>query len=817
MPNVRRRRRGPGLNQAEHRLRWLAIHLIFLLSGIAGLGYQMAFVRMFAVGLGHELPAVLAVVGAFFGGLALGAWALDRPIARSGRPGHWYVGLELVTGLWGLGCVWLVGPANDLALRLMGEQPGAVWQWLVSLGLPLVVLLPATMAMGATLPAMERFTAPLARDGRCLGGLYAVNTLGAVAGTLAGAFWLAPMLGYRATVMTLAGVDLLCVVMMLPLLRGGGSHRLPTGWAEARDDRAPGASPVALSRRHLLGLLGVTGLLGIGYEIVGLRVLAQVIENTVYSYAAALAVFLMGTAAGAAAYQRWGRRGAFDIVLGYLLVGLAGAGVAGGIGLAWSRETYQACRLALGDGLVAVALSEMAIAATVFALPTLLMGATFSHLVQACSGRDGGVGPAVAINTAGGFLAPLLVGVVLMPILGTKWTLVAVSLAYLALIPQPGRIAWPVLLLPLMLMLVLPANLRLVRTFEGQRIVAYREGVMASVAVIQNQPGHRFLRVNNRYQMGGTSPSSARMELRQGHIPLLLHPAPRRALFLGIGTGVTALAAADHPHLQADAVELVPGVVAALPAFEVDGRSLVDAPNVTIHTADARRFVRTTEQTYDVIVADLFHPARDGGGMLYTREHFRAIRQRLAPDGLFVQWLPMYQLDEPTSRAIVRTFLEIFPDARAVMAQAELNHPAVGLIGARGQWPTYRRGYLSQRATAPALGGALADLALGSDIALLGMLITDARGLADYAGAAAANTDDRPVVVYQAPRFAARRRVTSYGRLLAMLDQTARESPPWAIGDAAWADKLTRAIADRDRALRQAVAASTDAAAANAR
>jgi len=800
-------------------LRLLTIHLIFLLSGIAGLGYQMAFVRMFAVGLGHEMPAVLAVVGAFFGGLALGAWALDGPIARSRKPGHWYAGLELVIGLWGMACVWLVSPANGLALRLMGEQPGPVWQWLVSLGLPLVVLLPATAAMGATLPAMERFTAPVTRDGRCLGGLYAVNTLGAVLGTLAGAFVLAPMLGYRATVMALAGADLLCAVLMLPLLGYASKGRPACEPTTASDeDREPTPSP--LSQARLLAILGGTGLLGIGYEIVGLRVLAQVIENTVYSYAAALAVFLIGTAAGAAAYQRWGRRVQFETLLGYLLCGLAAAGVLGGMGLAWSREVYQACRLTFGDRLVAVALSEMAVAATVFLLPTLFMGATFSHLTQATKGRDGGVGTAVAINTAGGFLAPPLVGVLLMPLLGTKWALVAVSLSYLALVTHPGKVAWPALLLPLALMLALPANLRLVRTFEGQRMIDYREGIMASVAVIENQQGHRFLRVNNRYQMGGTSPSSARMELRQGHIPLLLHPEPRRALFLGIGTGVTALAAADHPELQADAVELVPEVVVTLPAFRVRGRSLADAANVTIHTADARRFVRVTDQAYDVIVADLFHPARDGGGMLYTREHFHAIRDQLAPGGLFVQWLPMYQLDESTTRAIVRTFLEVFPEARAVMHDVELNHPAVGLVAPRDRWPRYSSGYLARRATSPELREALVDIGLGTDAALLGMLITGSDGLHAYAqdpesiGASgrayrawngAVNTDDRPVVVYQAPHFAVRRGQTTYGRLWAMLEQTPREARPWAIDDPAFAAALSAAIDTRDRAIRATV------------
>jgi len=791
-----------------------AIYLIFLLSGVAGLGYQMAFVRMFAVGLGHEMPAVLAVVGAFFGGLALGAWALDKPIARSGRPGHWYIGLEVVIGLWGIACVWLVAPANELALALMGEQPAAAWQWAVSLGVPLAVLLPATMAMGATLPAMERFAAPLSRAGRCVGGLYAVNTLGAVVGTLAGAFYLVPLLGYRTSVMTLAATDLLCALAMLPLIRRQrAASSVPSRRVAVAGPEPPDGFQDAPPRRRVLTILFFTGLLGIGYEIVGLRVLAQVIENTVYSYAAALSIFLLGTAIGAAAYQRWMSRAApsFDRTLGYLLCGLAGTGLLGAIGLSRSREIYQAARLALGDATAAVMLSEMAVAAAVFLLPTLLMGAAFSHLTEAAKRSDGGVGWAVAVNTAGGFAAPLLVGVLLMPAVGTKWALAAVSLGYLALLSDYAAVGRWALIAPLLLLLAVPADLRLVRTFDSQRVIAYEEGVMASVAVIENAAGHRFLRVNNRFQMGGTSPEARRGQLRLGHVPLLLHPAPERALFLGMGTGISALAATGQPPLTADAVELVPQVVAAMPAFALDGdRHALNQPDLRVLTADARRFIRTTDQAYDVIVADLFHPARDGGGMLYTREHFEAIRSRLDRGGLVCQWLPAFQLDLPTLRLIVRTFLDVFPDARLVMHDVNLNYPAIGLIACPDGWPRYDRHWWARRVGESALRNRLAAIGLTGAPTLFGLHLAEPTLLRRFAGEGPINTDDQPHVVYRAPRFAAQRRPTSYGRLSAVIDFADAHAAgdaawPWRIADPPLTDELRRWIAQRNRAIREAI------------
>lgn len=781
------------------------VHVTFGLSGIAGLGYQMVFVRTFSAGLGHELPATLAIVGAFFGGLALGAWALDRPIGRSRRPGHWYVGLEVVSGSWALVCVGLIGPVNGWALQAMGAAPSAGWQWAVSLGLPLLTLLPATMALGATLPAIERFVSPPGSDRRSIGGLYAVNTLGAVAGTLAGAFVLVPALGYRGSIMAMAGLDLLCAAMVAAMLLTTKRSANASASHPSVEPPASGAGDGPLRGRRLMLTLFATGLLGIGFEVVGLRVLAQVIENTVYSYAAALSVFLVGTAVGAAVYQALGGRTGFDRLLGWLLTGLASACMLGGVALAFSREIYQFCRLAWGNTLAAVAASEMVVAAAVFALPALLMGATFSHHAQASKRRDGGVGSAVAINTAGAALAPLVVGVLLVPWVGMKWTLVVVALGYLALLPDYAKVPRWSLLLPLGILLLLPADLRLVRTFEGQRVIGYREGVMASVAIIENEHAHRFLRVNNRFQMGGTSPASNRLEMRQGHVPLLLHAAPRRALFLGIGTGGTAMAAGDYPGLHADAVELVPEVVEVLPEFAVGGRHLLDVPNVDVFTADARRFVRASSTQYDVIVADLFHPARDGGGMLYTREHFAAVRDRLAPDGVFVQWLPMYQLDEPTLRVILRTFLEVFGEGRAVLHDVDLNFPALGLVATRGSWPAYRTNWLRQRATTPTLQRQLAELGLRRDADLFGLLVADGPALRAYAGQGPVNTDNRPVVVHEAPRFAAQRGVTSYGRLIAMLESIEPSTNPWGLTDSSLRQQVAKWLTQRDRAIDKAV------------
>ena len=738
------------------------LYPVFFFSGAAGLGYQIAWLRMFATGFGHELPATLAVVCAFMGGLGLGAWALDKAISRSEHPGRCYAMLEVTIGLWAFLSTIEIPLLNRAALQLLGVEPSALRHWTISFALPLLAILPATAAMGATLPAMERVVSSLAADARCVGAVYAANTLGAVAGTLLSAFVMVPALGLRRTVWCLGVINLLC-----------GAAALVLGTTRSRPDDSTRTASSAMSlsttiSARRLGLtLFVTGFLGIGYEAVGVRVLSQVLENTVYTFAAVLSIFLLGTAIGAALYQRFVKRFNLHVLLPDLLCGLSLTALLGVLALSRAQLIYDASRSVFGDSQSGVWAAEMVVAAAVFGLPTIFMGAIFSHLVQAAKRKGGGVGRAAAMNTFGGALAPALFAVVLLPTIGSKWTLALVSLGYLALVPKVSGWRWGFLAAPLILFFALPTNLQLVQLPPGGKLAEYREGVMASVAVIEDAARNKTLRVNNRFQMGGTAAAEA--ESRHAHLPLLLHPAPRRALFLGLGTGITLGAASTHPDLLSDGVELVPEVVEVMPQFEPFNYAPSRNPALNLHVADARRFISATRTQYDVIVADLFHPARDGAGSLYTVEHFQAVRQRLLPGGLFCQWLPLHQLDEPTLQIIVRTFLEVFPDAQAYLLRFNVDAPVVGLMGSLA-WPQYSAHWVEQRLVDPALEKQLKKLALADSVRLFGALIAAPTELRAFAGNALLNTDDQPRITFGAPRFTYQKNATSYGRLVALLE-----------------------------------------------
>ncbi|MCX8091169.1 MAG: hypothetical protein N3I86_09620 [Verrucomicrobiae bacterium] len=257
--------------------------------------------------------------------------------------------------------------------------------------------------------------------------------------------------------------------------------------------------------------------------------------------------------------------------------------------------------------------------------------------------------------------------------------------------------------------------------------------------------------------MGGTA--AAGREQLQGHVPVLLHPGPRRALFLGTGTGITLGAATVHPGVACDGVELLPEVVEVMPLFEPHNFGAGRLPQVRMRVADARRFARATRERYDVVVADLFHPARDGAGTLYTVEHFRALRERLLPGGLVCQWLPLHQLDEQMLRVILRSFLVAFPDATAWWLDWNVDTPVLGLVGwgvrtGREHGPErWHPGWVEERrGAASALDAELKRLALSDSVRLFGRLAADAETLRHFAGDAPLNTDDHPRVMFEAPR-----------------------------------------------------------------
>lgn len=722
--------------------RALALLPIVTASGFAGLGYEIVWTRQLSLALGTEMMAVLGVIAGFFGGLALGAFALDRPIRRSRSPWRVYATLEAVIAVWGLISVWLLPSAGRALSPLLGTEPSSALLWAGSLALPTLVLLPATMAMGGTLAALERMMRDARSEAHVAAGVYGANTAGALAGTLASTFLLIPALGFSGTLLCLAGVNAFCALGALVLG--------PAAAKAAAEERRP----ERIRDLRLTITLFATGLLGLSFEVLVVRLAAQVMEDTVYTFAGLLAAYLLGTAAGGLLWQRSGRD-AQDGNLRGLLAATSFACIATAVLVPYARRLVETVASAEIFG-------ELAVAVTLFLLPATAMGALFGLLAQRVSDQRGSVGSAVGINSLGACVAPLVAAQFLIPALGAWTALLAVALGYLFLLP-PGRSALPWSAAPAISALVLWLNPApsLTRVPAGGTLLAVREGPMATASVVDDAAATRYLEVNGHFRMGGTS--SARSDYRQAMLPLLLHEAPHHALFLGIGTGATMVGGSQMPGVAVQGVELSREVVELLPWFVNPPPASV--PRVTV--ADARRYVAADTSLHDVIVADLFHPALDGSGALYTVEHFGAVKRRLAPGGIFCQWLPLYQLDLPSLRAIVRGFLDVYPDGSAWLNHYSVRTPMLALIGTRdgGHLDTEA---LAARLRNPAIGSVVRPLGFEAPIDLLGQYLGGPHALSAFAGEGPRNTDDYPFVTFDARRNVRALTAAPWSRLLAV-------------------------------------------------
>jgi spermidine synthase len=767
-------------------------------SGFAGLGYQIVWTQQFSLWLGHESAAVLAIVSALFGGHAVGSLALSGFIKKSTNPARWYAACEIVIGLWCVALSYLLAPVSNIIVSVVGPQPSAAWQWFVSFTSTFLLLLPATIAMGATLPAMERLLTAIQKASHqkhLIGALYAANTLGATLGVLAAAFWLIPMFGLTATAFVCAGLNLLCALVAVNM----------SSTAVALESKVKPSKSVRLSIT-----LAMTGLLGIGYEVLIVRVISQVTENTVFTFAILLAVYLVVTALGAAAYQRKYQRNytistaanqvELDTLQDRLFAFQILTCLIGMLSLWAAPVVLTSVKQQLGGGVEGALAAEALVAIMAFGPATFVMGLLFSHLCTRASQQGLGFGRALGINTLGAAAAPPLFGVVLVPLLGAKITLLLIATSYLALSGKAvlGKARTVFCVASIVAIAMVAPPLIFIDYPEGGRVVNHAEGVLATVSVVQDGAGIKSLRINNRQQEG--SSNTLATDSRLALLPLLLHAAPKQVLFLGLGTGVTASSAAQDPSLQVEAAELLPEVIAASNYFRLPAAPAQQSYPTFIAT-DARRYVRATSNLYDIVISDNFHPARSGTGALYSVEHFRAIQHRLALGGLFCQWLPLHQLDLKTARSIVQSFLAVYPQGAALLATNSLETPVLGLIAfQQGKGPPPSAQMMKQRLASNTLAQPLADFGFKDEFAIAGAFVGGALALKRFAGDAPLNTDDHPIVNYIAPSITYAAVSSPSDRLAAFLKEMRPYRDELSFqADAQWSQRLSAYWSARDQ------------------
>jgi spermidine synthase len=758
----------------------------FFLSGAAGLIDQVLWSKALGLIFGHTAYAVATVLAVFMAGLASGSAWIGRRSERWDRPIALYAWLEL--GVSATAAISLAGLAGVRAAYVAAyPYAGGNATALLILrfaGSALVLFLP-TFLMGGTLPVLVRgLTRNLGELRARLSRLYWINTAGAVAGTFAAGFLFLPLLGLQRTLGIAVALNLAAGALALVLAReepaSTSSELDELGLSEKME-----APPSSATSKFFLICFAIVGVTAMSYEIGWTRLLSTQLGSSTYAFTLMLGTFLAGIVLGSALFERWSRRrepGPATFAVTQTLAALAALAFL----VYFTRliEVLPPILRATHESFRGLVLAQFVTSALAMLPAAVVFGFNFPAVVvliagprpSTGTGAGAAVGRAYAWNTLGAIAGAIAAGFWLMPRLGSFHLLAAtagVNLALAAAISfaSAQRLPWKILAVAGNSLLLIAAGfigfsnyfydpavasfntvmywnlydrpLTLRENAHALDIVYFRDGLNANISVARTGD-YIALRTNGKVD---ASNHDASTQLLLGHLAALAHP-PRRVLLVGFGSGMTASALVGYPELERlDVVEIEPAVVGAAPLLAPLNRNVLLDPRVHVTFDDARNFLFTTRQKYDLIISEPSNPWIAGVATLFTREFYAAVCGRLAPEGVFVQWMQAYSLYPADLRMLFATFLSEFHGATLWHGDA----PDLILMA-----PSPPSGEILQRTEAlyglPRLHNDFAQLGMEEATGLFGFYLLDDSGLRKFSSGSRINTDDQTLLEYHAPR-----------------------------------------------------------------
>lgn len=683
------------------------VSALLFCSGFCALVYQMVWLRMFRLIFGASHAANAAVLAIFMGGLGLGGLLLGPRADRSERPLRLYGRLELGISLAAALSPVLLFAARSVYLGVggtlaLGTVPGTV----LRLGLSALVLAAPTLLMGGTLPAAVRAVERGEDVGRReLGVVYGANTAGAVTGAFVAAFFALEALGAQGTLACAAALNLVVALVAIKL------HEPKRHTAEATEDKgavsappegADAAAGAALPAGLVLAAAGSVGFAFLLMELVWSRMLSPILGGSTYTFGLVLAVALAGIGGGGLLYGSGKKARAATPHLFALTCALEAVFIAVPLALGDKVALLAAFLRPMGETGFAALVATWAVVVVLVVLPaSLVSGYQFPLLVALLGKGDEKVGRQVgmayASNTLGSILGSLAGGFGLLPLLGAvnTWRVVVLGLASLSVATLlRGKRSPQVLAVGLVAAIAIglstapgptavwrhspigagrfkPAiesKVALEDQLRARRraIVWEVDGVESTVG-LDGRYGYAFV-VNGKSD--GHVIGDAPTFVMHGLLGTMLHPEPKSAMVVGLGTGETAgwLARVDGME-RIDVVELEPAIEEVARLCALVNFSVMDDPKVHQYRGDGREFLLTTDARYDVIVNEPSNPYRAGIASLFTVEFYEAVEERLTEDGLFVQWVQAYDLSASTVRTVLATLGTVFPHVEVFESQ----------------------------------------------------------------------------------------------------------------------------------------------------
>lgn len=664
--------------------------LLFIGSGCAALIYEIVWFQLLQLVIGSSAISLAVLLGTFMGGMCLGSYLLPRLVSAREHPLRVYALMELGIGVIGIVVLFVMPSLGGLYAAGVGYGlPGILLRGIVCA----LCLLPPTLLMGATLPAIARWVQTTPRGISWLGFFYGGNIAGAVFGCLLAGFYLLRVYN-MATATYVAAVLNLIVASIAFGLASRTAHSTPAGGRmHVFAKPEPGASTIYLA-------IALSGMSALGAEVVWTRLLSLMLGATVYTFSIILAVFLVGLGLGSSVGSYLSRRMVLPrVALGRCQMLLAAA-------IAWTALMLTRSlpfwpinpSLSISPGFT----FQIDLARCMWAIlpAACLWGASFPLALAAISsrGQDPGrlVGGVYAANTIGAIAGALLFGIAVIPGMGTQQAqrlLIALAATAALLVlawpaePQESSekkqkqaapaaagtlsIAGFTLFAAVLIWTVTPMPPgvvgygRFFPTYSSLPSFLYvGEGMNASIAVSELSNGVRNFHVSGKVE-ASTEAQDMRLQLMLGNIPAMLHRQPRSVLIVGFGAGVTAGSFVPYPGIQRIVIceiePLIPQVVSKF--FADQNNQVLNDPRVEVIFDDARHFILTTKEKFDIITSDPIHPWVKGAATLYTKEYFELVKQHLNPGGLVTQWVPLYESSSAVVKSEIATFMDAFPDA----------------------------------------------------------------------------------------------------------------------------------------------------------
>jgi spermidine synthase len=686
--------------------------LLFVGSGCAALIYEIVWLQLLQLVIGSSAVSLGVLLGTFMGGMCLGSLLLPRLIGPAAHPLRVYAALELAIGAIGMALLFILPKVDDVyAATAVGGWLGVLLRGAVAA----VCLLPPTLCMGATLPAVARWVETTPRGISWLGFFYGGNIAGAVLGCLLAGFYLLRLFDLATATYVAVGINLIVAGLAL-------SIALYSPRSEVQSPRSQTAATLDLGRGTLdfrwtvYFAIALSGFCALGAEVIWTRLLSLMIGGTVYTFSIILAVFLTGLGLGSSVGSVLSREARSPrVALGICQFLLTAA-------IAWTAFVlarslpYWPIDPSLSKNPWNNFQLDLVRCAWAVLPAAVLWGASFPlALAAAAGGGDSGrlVGSVYAANTLGAIAGALAFSVLLVGWMGTQRSqqiLIGVSAAAaaIALVPSllrrgdaassAGPLAGALVMggigLSACLAYFVPATpgeliahgRRLPQRTGYYKLLFQGEGLNSSVAVTQMGDGVRNFHVSGKIE-ASSEPQDMRLQRMLGHIPALVHPAPKTVLVVGCGAGVTAGSFVMYPTVERIVIcelePLIPKVVAE--HFSAENYGVVKHKKVEVVYDDARHYILTTREKFDVITSDPINPWVKGAATLYTREYFELCKSRLNEGGVITQWVPLYESSLAAVKSELATFFDVFPEGTVWSNDVDGRGYDVVLLGQLGR------------------------------------------------------------------------------------------------------------------------------------